>query len=310
MLSLAVLWISAICTRRNRCRIVAKCTNGQWRNCTRFNPLSAVVLSLAVGGLWSSAAQAFIYNTGDDSMPIGMSGGLRWDSVPRMVGGTDRSLVGGISWNVDGSLAAFKSQFAWAGATPTDAQFLNTIEEAFSFWTSVDPNPLLNLAAPFSFVYSPDIAATDDPTTGEEIDLLASDLGFPGSAGGALSHPILNDHVTLTSGISDYGSDVIGGVDIFINNHVGTTWTLRRFRTLLAHEFGHSLGMGHASLGLSNRFVDDNYDGTSQSTANATLTNPDVHSLPPLWIPMASLFSRSKADRSRAANGPVHEIPI
>ena len=146
------------------------------------------------------------------------------------------------------------------GATPTDAQFQNTIEQAFAFWTSVDPNPLLTVAAPFSFVYSPGVAATDNPTTGAEIDLLASDLGFVGSAGGTLTHPILNDQVTLTSGTSNYSSDVIGGVDINVNNHAGTTWTLLRFRAPLAHEIGHSLGNGPPDLGLPGRFVDDNYE--------------------------------------------------
>lgn len=224
-----------------------------------------------------------------------MSGGLRWDSVPRMVGGVDRSLVGGISWNVaGGSLAAFKSKFVWAGAIPTDVQLQNTIDQAFSFWTSVDPNPQLNVAAPFWFVYSPGIAATDDPKSGAEIDLLADDLGFPGSAGGALSHPILSDHVTLTSGTSNYGSDVIGGVDIFVNNHAGTTWTLLRLRALLAHEFGHALGMGHASLGLPNRYIDDDYDGASQATANATLTNHFSHLINPLGpsdSPLLTLYT-------------------
>ena len=99
-----------------------------------------------VASVLCTAAHAFIYNTGDDSAPVGMTGGLRWYVVTRMVGGVDRSLAGGISWNVGGgSLAAFKSQFVWAGAVPTDQQLQNTIEQAFSFWTSVDPNPLLNV---------------------------------------------------------------------------------------------------------------------------------------------------------------------
>jgi hypothetical protein len=106
-------------------------------------------------------------------------------------------------------------------------------------------------------------------------------LGFVGSAGGTLTHPILNDHVQLTSGTNNYSSDVIGGIDINVNNHAGTTWTLPGFRALLAHEIGHSLGLGHADLGLAGRFVDDNYDGASQSTANSTLTNHFSHLINP-----------------------------
>ncbi|CAN5555220.1 hypothetical protein BH09PLA1_BH09PLA1_36100 [soil metagenome] len=259
----------------------------------RFHRFVALGLSVAAGAFGPVVARGFIYNTGNESAPVGLTGGLRWDSVPRMVGGTDRSLVGGLSWSVaGGSFASFKSQFAWAGATPTDAQFQAVMEQAFSFWTSVDTNPLLPVSAPFAFVYSPASVATSNPMTGAEIDFLASDLGFVGSAGGTLSHPTLNDHVRLTSGSENYSSDVIGGIDININNHAGTTYTLNGFRALLAHEIGHSLGMGHADLGQANRFVDDNYDGTSEATANATLTNHYSNLINPLDPSNSPLLNR------------------
>ena len=40
--------------------------------------------------------------------------------------------------------------------------------------------------------------------------------------------------------------------------------------------------MGHADLGLPGRFVDDNYDGASQATANATFMNHFSHLINPL----------------------------
>ena len=309
MLFLALLGISAILARRNRCEHVVNrtCGLGSERICD--NIFVAAGLLLIVYGFGASPAHAFIYKTGDDSIPTDLAGGLRWDSVPRMIGGSDRSLAGGISWNVaGGSFAAYKSQFAWAGAAPTDAQFQSTIEQVFSFWTSVDSNPLLPVGAPFSFVFTPGMATTDTPVTGAEIDLLASDLGFVGAAGGTLTNPILNDHVRLTSGTSNYSSDVIGGIDININNHPGTTWTLLGFRALLAHEIGHSLGLGHADLGLASRFVDDDYSGASQSIANDTLTNHFSHLINPLDpsnSPLLNLYTVPNTSLGTNASG-VH----
>jgi hypothetical protein len=104
---------------------------------------------------------AFIYKTGDDRIPTGLTGGLRWDANPRMVNGEDRSLTSGLSWNVQGgSFAAYKAQFSWAGTAPSDEDFEGAIRQAFAFWASVDTNPIHPVAAPFSFVYSPSL----DPT--------------------------------------------------------------------------------------------------------------------------------------------------
>ena len=129
-----------------------------------------------------------------------------------------------------------------------------------------------------------------------------------GAAGGTLTNPILNDHVRLTSGTSNYSSDVIGGIDININNHPGTTWTLLGFRALLAHEIGHSLGLGHPDIGLASRFVDDNYSGSSQSIANATLTNHFSHLinlLDPSNSPLLSLYTVPNTPLGTNASG-VH----
>ena len=93
----------------------------EWRNDIHLDRplvLGSVLSVSATGAL--APRKAFIYNTGNDVIPAaGMVGGLDAGiSDPRMIDGVDRSLVGGISWNVaGGSFASFKSQFAWAGGS-------------------------------------------------------------------------------------------------------------------------------------------------------------------------------------------------
>src|SRR5688572_1591801 len=115
----------------------------------RATPVLAVAGALCA--LTAGTTFGFNYNTGHDIPPVGLNGGLRWDAATRIVDGLDRSLVGGISWNVQGgSFAAYKSQFTWGGAgTPSDAQLQAVIEQAFSYWQAIDPNSQLSVTAPF-----------------------------------------------------------------------------------------------------------------------------------------------------------------
>jgi len=80
---------------------------------------------------------------------------------------------------------------------------------------------------------------------------------------------------TLTSGTAGYAPNAINGADITMNANSNAIWTLGWFQTILTHEIGHALGLADVDFqsGPGGTFVDDNYDGTNNATALATLTN-------------------------------------
>ncbi|AOY82175.1 hypothetical protein BJP36_21975 [Moorena producens JHB] len=229
-----------------------------------------------------------------------LGGGSRWDAAPRTIQGQDRSLDGGLRYSLQGgSYQAFRDLFTW-DILPSVNEFQNAIETAFNAWTVVDP--VSGLGTDLSFV-----ADLETPVVGTgrggvnrygaEIDLLAStDATFwnPGNTSpqGESFFYYINDTVTLTSGTENYaGSSAIIGADITFNNNAGTVYTLDFFRRLLTHEIGHAIGLGDIEGDISaNRFIDDNYDGSTSATANATLSNPIAQLIDPL-NPAASPFS-------------------
>jgi len=206
----------------------------------------------------------------------------RWDAAPRTVGGVERSLDGGLRYSLDGgSYEAFRDKFRWAGAVPSVADFQLTVESAFNNWTVVDP--VSGYGTPLYFVYDPQSTVTDDRATGAEIDLLARDFGGGGLRGN-VSYSSLFTTLTLTSGTTDYLSNVITGTDLRLNTNPGAMFTLTSFRMLLTHEIGHAIGFDDADLfsGPFGYFVDDNFDGSTSETALATLTNSFIHLIDPL----------------------------
>ncbi|NEO94144.1 hypothetical protein [Moorena sp. SIO3I6] len=229
-----------------------------------------------------------------------LGGGSRWDAAPRTIQGQNRSLDGGLRYSLQGgSYQAYRDLFTW-DILPSVNEFQNAIEAAFNAWTVVDP--VSGLGTDLSFV-----ADLETPVVGTgrggvnrygaEIDLLAStDATFwnPGNTSpqGESFFYYINDTVTLTSGTENYaGSSAIIGADITFNNNAGTVYTLDFFRRLLTHEIGHAIGLGDIEGDISaNRFIDDNYDGSTSATALATLSNPIAQLIDPL-NPAASPFS-------------------
>jgi hypothetical protein len=194
-------------------------------------------------------------------------------------GPAERSLDGGLRWNVQGgSIEAFRDMFAWQGGVPSVSVFEQTIHDSFAAWTVVDP--AIGLPAPFHFVHDPNSPVADDEP-GAEIDLFARPTGQGvGITGGNTFANFTGGGVTLTSGTTNYLGQVMTGTDIWLNNESGggsqTQWTLSLFRKVLTHEIGHALGLGDVDID-NHRFLDDNFDATSQATAVATLTNEFSH---------------------------------
>ena len=215
-----------------------------------------------------------------------LSGGFRWDADLRTINGRERSLDGGLRYSLEGgSYEAYRDLFSW-DMVPTVDAFQMAIEAAFNAWTAIDP--VTGLGTDLAFVA--DLGtATIGGSGGAEIDLLASIDGSSWDPGdstrrGEASVSTVGGPVTLTSGTENYqGQGAISGADITINNNAGAVYDLDTFRRLLAHEIGHTLGLGDVELNLNGGlFIDDNYDSSTNATAAATLTNSFAALIDPL----------------------------
>lgn len=236
-----------------------------------------------------------------------LGGGFRWDAAPRTITlvGTplERSLQGGLRYSLQGgSFQAYRDLFSWT-SVPSVAAFQAAVQQAFDAWTVVDP--VSGLGSTLAFV--PDMATSVvgfntgagglDPR-GAEIDLFGStDAGFwnVGSTGnqGETRFSAIASTVTLTSGTVNYpGSGAISGADIILNSNPGAVYSLDLFRRLLTHEIGHAIGLGDVEGSINpGAFIDDNFDGSSSTTARATLTNSWAALVNPL-NPAASPLAR------------------
>lgn len=210
---------------------------------------------------------------------------LRWDAAPRVIGGNERSLDGGLRYAVSGGgLDAFRNQFSW-DVVPSSVAFAGAVQNAFDAWTRVDP--VSGFGTSLSFRYDANTTPVGVTTgtggvnvNGAEIDLIATnDAGFwnPGNNGtqGETWFAGINSRATLTSGVANYSfSNAISGADIYLNNNPGAIYTLDLFRRLLTHEIGHAIGLGDVEGDINpGLFIDDNFDGTSAATIAATLNN-------------------------------------
>lgn len=231
-----------------------------------------------------------------------LNGGSRWDSDPRTINGLERSLDGGLRYSLQGgSYEAFRDLFTW-DIIPSVVEFQQTIEAAFNAWTVTDPVTGLGTNLFFVADLATPVVGFNNGNggldiAGAEIDLFGSndaffwDVGSSGTQGEARFNDI-NETVTLTSGTVDYfGSRAISGADIILNSNAEAVYDIDLFRRLLTHEIGHALGLGDVEGDINpGAFIDDNYDGTSDATALATLTNPIAQLVDPL-NPANSPFS-------------------
>jgi len=241
---------------------------------------------------------------------IGSSNGwVRWDAAPRIIGGEDRSLDGGLRYSIEtGTYAGLRDQFMWVPSTgPTEAAFEAAITRAFEHWTIVDPETAL--PATFYFVADLSTPVVDVPgnphnpnsflglNAGAEIDIFAetphAGAGFAASV--RFFVDTIEDDLTLTSGTANTPGLAISGVDIRINPEF--VWSLSGFEVLLTHEIGHALGFADLEApttpGSVSAFIDDDYDSSSSVSALATLTNSYALSIYPFDPEMSGLQSFS-----------------
>jgi len=213
-----------------------------------------------------------------------LGGGWRWDAAPRTLVGNERSLDGGLRFSMQGgSYEAYRDRFSWS-VLPSVADFATAVDQAFGAWTAIDPATglgtsiyFVNDTANTAVIGSGAFSGTD--FNGAEIDLFGENAGDAGVRAVTGISATTNTPVTLTSGTTGYGAagalqgGAIRGADIKMNNNSGALYSLDVFRRLLTHEIGHALGIADAEDTQGFGFIDDNYDGSTPSTAAATLMN-------------------------------------
>lgn len=244
-------------------------------------------------------AQAFGVIVWDFSNPIASV--PRWDAEPRTFAARDRSLVGGLTYSLQGgSYESFRNLLTWSVVPSVDA-FRDAIEDAFVAWTEVDS--ATGLGTPLSF--APDLSIPVQGVTGypyvsplgAEIDLLASADAVFWNAGDAFLVAqafYLSDYsiggkqsVRLTSGVEDFPSAAIVAVDIVFNSNPQALWDLDSFRLMLTHEIGHALGLADVDFLGGPYFLDDGYDVSSSQSAADTLMNAWADQIDPFNPPQS-----------------------
>ncbi len=202
---------------------------------------------------------------------------LRWDAANFVEPshGKSRSLMDGLEVGLPGgNVAGLRGEFraaSWKdGVVPTAAELEAQIEAAFKIW---EPSTVHPDAAEIDFKLG-NTPIVRDSADGAEIDFYIEDLAA-GLQGRTTVQSRRNRNVRLTSGIDNYPSATIAGVDLRLDqDNKGDLWTLDTFRQVLKHELGHALGFGEADLdGIAKRFFDP--DATLNNAMSINRIDPN-----------------------------------
>jgi len=139
----------------------------------RFQTIIALISATMFAG---SVQAGIIFGSTD------LTGGLHWDAAPRNIAGVgERSLDGGLRYSVQGgSLEAYRDLFSWTGGVaPGVAAFTAGVQQAFDFWSAVDPAS--GLGTDLVFVSDVNTAVVGNNTGGGGLSIQGAEIDLFGS---------------------------------------------------------------------------------------------------------------------------------